>query len=156
MTVPWHESRTAFAEAAQWFVETTGRVAGRWERPGLGEWDVRALVGHTSRALATVETYLARPAPQVDVESATDYYLATRAIAAGMRLADYLPTRTFELVVHTTDLCVALELPPHAPPAPARQALDIVAALALADGRAPALLMAATGRAALPAGFTVL
>ena len=131
------------------------RPGGRpWTEPGLGEWDVRSLVGHTSRALLTVETYLSRPAEVVEVESTAEYYRATRAVAAGpdvaargraagealgpdpaaavaeiaarvvplvaacegtevvttiaggMRLADYLPTRTFELVVHTADLAV--------------------------------------------------
>ena len=44
------------------------RTAGGRE-PGLGEWDVRSLVGHTSRALLTVETYLASPAEVVKVGS---------------------------------------------------------------------------------------
>jgi len=34
-------------------------------------------------------------------------------IAGGMRLADYLPIRTFELAVHTADLATALKDPPH-------------------------------------------
>ena len=39
----------------------------RWDGPGLGEWDLRALVGHTSRSLLTVEAYLQRPAEQEDL-----------------------------------------------------------------------------------------
>ena len=35
---------------------------GRWDGAGLGEWDLRALVGHASRSLITVSTYLQRPA----------------------------------------------------------------------------------------------
>jgi len=62
MTFSWDDSRMAFADAAGWFVRTAAIVGDRWDRPGLGEWDVRSLVGHTSRALLTVETYLARPA----------------------------------------------------------------------------------------------
>jgi hypothetical protein len=46
----------ADTDAARWFVRTAALVADRWDRPGLGEWDVRALVGRTSRALLTVET----------------------------------------------------------------------------------------------------
>jgi hypothetical protein len=49
---------------------------------GLGEWDVRSLAGHTSRALVTVETYLARPASAADLASATGYFRSTRAAAA--------------------------------------------------------------------------
>jgi hypothetical protein len=204
MTFSWGDSRTAFADAAGWFVRTAALVGGRWDQPGLGEWDVRALAGHTSRALATVETYLARPAAAVTVASAPDYFRATRAaaagpavaargrdagaalgsdpaaavaqlaarvlalvathdgtalvttIAGGMRLADYLPTRTFELAVHTADLATALGVPLDVPATAAAQALSIVADLALAGGLAGSLLLAATGRPGLPAGFSVL
>ncbi|KRE95439.1 hypothetical protein ASG76_07265 [Nocardioides sp. Soil774] len=200
----WDDTRGGFAEAAHWFVATAARVGDRWSQPGLGEWDVRSLVGHTSRSMLTVEAYLARPAERVDVESAADYYPATRAIAAGpdvatrgreagealgddpadavatiaarvvptvtacdgtellttvaggMRLADYLPTRTFELVVHTLDLAGALGLASEPPPRPAAQALRLVARLAADGDAAGPLLLAVTGRRGLPDGFSVL
>lgn len=204
MSTAWDASRDTFAEAASWFVAMAARVADRWDGPGLGEWDVRALVGHTSRSLLTVEAYLAIPAAGIDVASPAAYYRATRTIssgpavaqrgrdagralgedpaaavaetaarvlpllddtdgselvttlAGGMRLADYLPTRVLELVVHTLDLAAALGLPAEPPARPAAAALRIVTDLAVADGRAGSLLLAATGRAGLPAGFTVL
>jgi len=204
MVFSWDSSRLAFADAAEWFVRTATLVQDQWDRPGLGEWDVRALVGHTSRSLLTVEAYLARPATEVEVASAVEYYRATRAAAAGpavaargrdagtalgadpaaavaeiaarvrplldgcdgterittivggMRLADYLPTRTFELAVHTTDLATALGLPPEVPTTAAAQALHLVADLALAGRLAGPLLLAATGRTGLPTGFSVL
>ncbi|MFG2101210.1 maleylpyruvate isomerase N-terminal domain-containing protein [Micromonospora echinaurantiaca] len=200
----WDDSRRAYADAVGWFVRTAAAVGDRWDRPGLGEWDVRALVGHTSRSLLTVEEYLARPAAAVEVGSAADYYRAIRAvaggpgvaergraagaalgadpatavaeiavrvlaivdardgnalvttIAGGMRLADYLPTRTFELAVHTADLAAALGVPVDVPATAATQALWVVADLAVGDGVAGPLLLAATGRAGLPAGFSVL
>jgi uncharacterized protein (TIGR03083 family) len=203
MAFAWDDSRRAFADAARWFVRTAALVGDRWDRPGLGEWDVRALVGHTSRSLLTVETYLARPAADVEVASAADYFRATRAMAAGpevaargrdagaalgadpaaavaeiarrvvplvdacdgtervttiaggMRLADYLPTRTFELAVHTSDLATALGVPADVPAAAAEQALRLVTVLAVADGRAGPLLLLATGRPQR-AGFSVL
>ncbi|WP_022919366.1 maleylpyruvate isomerase N-terminal domain-containing protein [Ruania albidiflava] len=203
MSTGWRESRRAFGDAARWFVAVTARVEGRWERPGLGEWDVRALVGHTSRALLTVESYLHRPAESVQIRSAAEYYRATRSIATGpdvaergreagaalgadavaavaaiaarvaplldeqdgtalvttvaggMRLADYLPTRTFELAVHTADLAAALGEPIEVPEAAAEQALALVTDLAITDGRAGELLLAATGRRHTE-GFTVL
>jgi uncharacterized protein (TIGR03083 family) len=202
--LPWTTSRRAFADAAKWFVATTALVDGRWAESGLGEWDVRSLVGHTSRALLTVETYLGRPAEVVEVESAVGYYDATRALAAGpgvaergreagtalgadpaaavaaiaarvvpvvaacdgtevittiaggMRLSDYLPTRTFELVVHTADLAAAIGVPAEVPPVPAAQALDLVSRLAVTQDLAGPLLRAATGREGLPPGFSVL
>src|SRR5215472_15876667 len=82
MTFSWDNSRTAFADAAGWFIRTAALVGDRWDQPALGEWDVRALVGHTSRALATVETYLARPAPAAEIVSPPDYFRAARAAAA--------------------------------------------------------------------------
>jgi uncharacterized protein (TIGR03083 family) len=203
MDFAWEDSLRAFADAAQWFVGTSALVGDRWDQPGLGEWDVRALVGHTSRSFLTVETYLDRPAAGIEVASAGDYFRTTRAVAAGpavtargrdagaalgsdpaaavaeiaervlrlfdardgtellttivggMRLADYLPTRTFELAVHTSDLATALGEPLDVPETAAEQALRIVTDLALGDGRAGPLLLAATGRP-LPPGFSVL
>jgi uncharacterized protein (TIGR03083 family) len=200
----WDESRRAFTDAAEWFVRTAALVGDRWDEPGLGEWDVRALVGHTSRSFLTVETYLARPAEAVEVATAVEYFRATSAaaasqavaargrdagtalgddpagavaeiaarvlplvqaragtellttIAGGMRLADYLPTRTFELAVHTADLATALGLPLEVPATAATQALHLVADLAVVDGLAGPLLLAATCRPALAAGFSVL
>jgi hypothetical protein len=204
MVFSWDDSRRAFTDAARWFVHTAALVGDRWNQPGLGEWDVRGLVGHTSRSLLTVEMYLARPAAAVEVASAAEYFRATRAaaadpavaargrdagtalgvdppaavaeiaarvlplvdaqhgtdlvttIAGGMRLGDYLPTRTFELAVHTADLATALGVPPDVPATAAAQALHIVAVLAVADGLAGPLLLAATGRSGLPPGFSVL
>jgi hypothetical protein len=200
----WDDARRAFSDAAQWFVDTTALVGDRWHRPGLGEWDVRALVGHTSRSLLTVEAYLARPADAVEIGSAVEYFRATSAMAAGaavaergreaggalgaapatavaeiadrvlalvvsadgselvttiaggMRLRDYLPTRTFELAVHTADLATSLGVPPDVPATAAVEALRLVADLAVAGGRAGPLLLAATGRPGLPPGFSVL
>lgn len=54
----------------------------RWDGPGLGEWDLRALVGHTSRSLLTVEAYLQRPAERVDLATAAAYVAAGRRLAA--------------------------------------------------------------------------
>ncbi len=204
MTGSFEDSRRAFASAADWFLATVRQVGDRWDRPALGEWDVRALVGHTSRSFVTVETYLDRPAGQVDVPTTADYFRATAAmsagpevaergrvagaalgtdpfaaladltprvlalvarqdgsallttVAGGMRLADYLPTRTFELTVHTADLASALGLPLDPPPLAAREALGIVTDLAVADGHVGPLLLAATGRPARSTGFSVL
>ena len=205
MGTPWDDARRAFGDAAEWFVRTAGLVGDRWDRPGLGEWDIRALVGHTSRSLLTVETYLGRPAAAVDLSSPADYIRATRAraaadpavtargheagsalgsdpaaavaeialrvlalvgacdgsellttIAGGMRLADYLPTRAFELTVPTADLATALGDPVHVPASAATQALHIVTDVAVGDDRAGPLLLFATGRAAAPSHFSVL
>lgn len=70
---------TVFASAAAAFarlVRTVPEIA--WDGPGLGEWDLRALVGHTSRSLITVSDYLRTPADTVDVDDAVAYYVWVR------------------------------------------------------------------------------
>ncbi len=75
---------------------------------------------------------------------------------AGMRLVDDLPTRTFELTVHTCDLAVALGTPFDVPQEAAAESLKVLGGLASRPDLAGPLLLAATGRCPLPAGFSVL
>jgi hypothetical protein len=89
----------------------------------------------------------------VDTQDGTELMTT---IAGGMQLGDYLPTRTFELAVHTADLATALGVRPDVPATAAAQALHVIADLAVADGLAGPLLLAATGRPGLPARFSVL
>lgn len=51
---------------------------GSWDGPGLGEWDLRALVGHASRSLITVRDYLPTSAEAEDLASAEAYYAHLR------------------------------------------------------------------------------
>jgi uncharacterized protein (TIGR03083 family) len=203
--------REAYEGAATTLVETASKVGpSQWLEPGLGVWTVRGLVGHASRALLTVESYLAKPGEKVDLARPVDYYLqvkvqtrsglndpaaiaargreagdalgtdpagAVRDIAArvlplvartgdavivgtpvgGMQLIDYLPSRVFELAVHTLDLASALGLAVTLPPATATLTLRLMAELAAEQpGLATPLLLAATGRGPLPADYTVL
>lgn len=77
----------AFDDAARWFVEVSAHAVGRYDEPGLGEWSVRDLLGHTSRSLSTVETYLdvaLTDSGPVELADAVAYY---HAIAEA--LADY-------------------------------------------------------------------
>ena len=49
--------------------------------PGLGEWTVRDLVGHTSRSLITIEEYLTdETTGDVDLPTAEAYYAAARDV----------------------------------------------------------------------------
>lgn len=78
-------SRTVFLSATQSFADLVRRIpTTAWEGPGLGAWSVRDLVGHTSRSLITVSTYLNAPAQRETVTTAADYYAAIREISAGM------------------------------------------------------------------------
>ena len=199
------DERAAFRSAGEWFRQVVGEVGDGWDRPGLGEWTVRDLVGHTSRALITVATYLdVEPGPIV-VESTRAYFLAApqsgtaaaavaergreagralggdpvaavadlqervqakvasapddafvATVAGGMRLTDYLPTRTFELVVHTADLTSALGIAAAPPSVAAASALRLAADLALERESAVDVLLALTGRRSLPDGFSIV
>lgn len=205
--MPASPSRTTYAHAAQAFAAQVDRIpADAWDGPGLGEWDLRALVGHASRSPVTVLSYLPRTTPTAAVTSVAEYYaaaatmmaahpraviergreagaalgddpaaavtdLVTRSLAAldatagdpiietivgGMHLEQYLVTRIFELVVHGLDIAAATgqtyEPPPDALTASLRLAVDVAAL----RGDGAALLLALTGRRALPAGFSVV
>ena len=45
-----------------------------WSSPGLGVWTVRELVGHTSRALTTIETYLDAADVDGTISSPAEYF----------------------------------------------------------------------------------
>jgi uncharacterized protein (TIGR03083 family) len=81
---------------------------------------------------------------------------AIAVLAGGMRLRDYVLTRTFELVVHTLDLASAIGAPVQLPPEAGRIALDLAISVALQSGEGAAVLRALTGRRPLPAGFSVV
>lgn len=78
------DCRTPFAEAAGAFCALVeGIRADQWSLHGLGEWDVRGLVGHTSRALSTVEAYLAEGTGEPDLHDPVDYFVAVLAEPSG-------------------------------------------------------------------------
>lgn len=82
------DAHTAFSLAANHFVALVRRIpADRWDDPGLGEWSVRDLVGHTSRSLITVSTYLKTSAPREDLTAAVDYYVEMQPLMSGMGAA---------------------------------------------------------------------
>ena len=185
---------TDFVAAADWVARLVGSLpTENWDRPGLGDWDLRALVGHTSRSLVTVLTYLGTHADRVEMESPLSYIAAVSrvdhsavvdrgrqagrdlgddpvarfaelrreaeaaaraadldrpvvTIAGGMRIRDYLPTRTFELIVHGLDIARAVQVDAAPPAGPLATALRLAADAALTGGHGAALLLALTGR----------
>jgi uncharacterized protein (TIGR03083 family) len=178
-----------------------------WEGPGLGEWDLRALVGHMSRSLITVSIYLQSPASREDVTSPADYYAQIRDYASnagaeaivergrqagrdlgddpvatiddmvervlgelaevddplievigglGIRLSSYLPTRVFELAVHGLDVVAATGVDFTLPEPVLMEAAALAGQIAVAVGQGETVLLALTGRTALPATFSVV
>ena len=191
-----------YLEAAESFADLVADLPSDLSGPGLGEWDLRALVGHTSRALVTVLEYLHKPAVAVEVAHPADYFVdgiagaaaagvAERGVAAGaalgpdlvasvrrlvelvsadlaaadpdqllatfaggMRLRDYLPTRTFELVVHGLDISLAAPVPWTPPLGALRAATELATEVALRRGEGTLLLRLVTGRE--PGGFSIV
>ena len=87
-------------------------------------------------------------------ELSDDHIMATPV--GGIRLIDYLPTRTFELIIHTMDLAKAVGVDDKPPEAGMEATLKILSQLAIHRGHAATLTLAATGRHGLPDGFSVL
>ena len=87
-------------------------------------------------------------------ELGDDHIMGT--IVGGMRLIDYLPTRTFELIIHTMDLAKAVGVDSKPPEKGMTATLEILGQIALYRGQASDLVLAATGRRGLPTGFSVL
>ncbi|MHA0289018.1 maleylpyruvate isomerase family mycothiol-dependent enzyme [Mycobacterium sp. C3-094] len=200
--------RTVFASAASYFAALVRQIpADRWDAPGLGDWTVRDLVGHTSRSLITVSTYLRTTASHEDVAEPADYYVRIKDYAAGvgaeaivergrqagrdlgpdpvatidtlvdrvlgeidaagdplievigglgLRLNTYLPTRTFEIAVHGLDIAAAVGLTVDPPVEVIAEAAALAGRIGAHLGQGPAMLLALTGRAALPSGFSVV
>ncbi|CAN5317318.1 maleylpyruvate isomerase N-terminal domain-containing protein [soil metagenome] len=74
----------------------------------------------------------------------------------GILLTEYLRTRNFELVVHTLDLARATGVAHTIPQSSLTDALALATASAVQHGSGEALLLALTGRAPLPDGFSVV
>lgn len=201
-------SAATYAAVAEAITDLVRRIpADAWDGPGLGEWDLRSLVGHVSRSFVTVSTYLGSPAERADLGSAVDYVVRMREYAStlgaadvvergrqagrdlgddpassiaalasaaladvaaagdplitvigglGIRLSDYLPTRTFELAVHGLDVARAAGVEIALPAAVLEEAAVLATRVGVALGSGDTALLALTGRAALPAGFSVV
>ncbi|MGW6449705.1 maleylpyruvate isomerase N-terminal domain-containing protein [Lentzea sp. NPDC055074] len=92
----------------------------------------------------------------VDAVAAADPDALITTAAGGMRLRRWLPTRTFELVVHGLDVAGAAGVP-FAPPVDAvADAAALAARIAAVTGRGQAVLLALTGRRELAAGFSAV
>jgi uncharacterized protein (TIGR03083 family) len=91
-----------FERSARAFIDLVRAVpTDAWDGPGLGQWSLRSLVGHTTRAILTVEQYLHLEQPdEVNVPDAEAYYsliakrigdpdaVLARGVAAGEWLGD--------------------------------------------------------------------
>jgi hypothetical protein len=139
-----------FASAARSFAVLVHDIPGdRWDGPGLGEWDLRSLVGHTSTVDALVSRVLA------ELSEAGNPLIQVIG-GAGIRLRTYLPTRMFELAVHGLDIARVVDISFALPPDVLREATALAARIAVAEGHGETVLMALTGRAELPPSFSIV
>jgi hypothetical protein len=133
------------------------------------------VLGSTAESLAadSPEGYWLVASPQLSAPGPTDGVAdligrATATLATvgdadvvdtpigGMRVRDWLPTRTFELVVHGLDVAAAAGVEYHLTPAVLAEAAALSARIAVAAGDGALVLRALTGRATLPPGFSVV
>jgi len=103
--------------------------------------------------VAVVRTLLSEVAAAV--ESAEDGALV-QTPAGGMRLVDWLETRTFELAVHGLDVAGAVGVPAGVPREVLAEAAGLAARVGVEVGDGVTVLLALTGRGSLPQGFCVL
>ncbi|WP_439661863.1 maleylpyruvate isomerase N-terminal domain-containing protein [Lentzea sp. HUAS TT2] len=88
--------------------------------------------------------------------SSTDPEALVTTAAGGMRLSRWLPTRTFELVVHGMDIAAAADLPFDPPVDALAESAALAARIAAVTGDGQSVLLALTGRRELAAGFSVI
>lgn len=73
-----------FEDSARGFLDLVSRIkSDQWGEPGLGNWTVRSLAGHTMRAITTVNEYLAMEAPSTASCPDAESYLLGTAAGAG-------------------------------------------------------------------------
>jgi hypothetical protein len=123
-------------------------------------FDPTAVEARRRRAEETIGTDPARAVRDIAVRVVPQVQAAddalVRTIVGGIRFIDYLPSRVCELTIHTMDLAAALAYEVIVPESAATVTLQLLTALAVRSGQAVPLLLAATGRRALPDGFNVL
>ncbi|MCY0904405.1 maleylpyruvate isomerase N-terminal domain-containing protein [Arthrobacter sp. H14-L1] len=88
------------------------------------------------------------------LENSGDALIET--IAGGMYLRNYLPTRTFELAVHSLDTAAAAKVAVTMPAQVLLEVTGLAARIAVDRGDGVSILTALTGRRRLPDGFTVV
>ena len=81
--------RSAFSTAAVWFADVAPDVVRRLDDPGLGEWTLRDLLGHTTRSLITTEEYLTDDTTgTVDIPTAGAYLVAVHDVVDHAAVAE--------------------------------------------------------------------
>lgn len=88
--------------------------------------------------------------------SGDDVLVEIHELVGGMRLAAWLPTRTFELAVHSLDIAAATGVSADLPDGVLAETAALAARIAATTGDGPTVIRALTGRGALGDGFSVV
>jgi hypothetical protein len=115
--------------------------------------DGEALGDHPAHA---VHALVAQVRTKLDTAGADDILVQIHPLIGGMRLAAWLPTRTFELAVHSLDIAAAAGIPADLPVTVLADAAALAARIAAATGDGRTVLRALTGRGVLTEGFSVV
>jgi uncharacterized protein (TIGR03083 family) len=136
----------AFARSAPAEVHAAATAASSADARETGKWlgddaaaRVSELAGQATAALAAARD---------------DDVITTPA--GGMRVRDWVPTRTFELVVHGLDIAAAAGVPFELALDAVTESVTLAAQVAAAAGDGPLVLRALTGRVPLPEHFSVV
>lgn len=140
-------------DAASYFA-IVSRIAHGSARDAIHQRGIEAGVWLGQDPVATLREAREEAEMALDLLEGEDAVVETAA--GGMRVSDYLPTRTFELTVHCLDIAEATGLD-FAPPAEAlADTLALAGASAMRLGLGVDLLLALTGRRPLPPGTSVV
>jgi hypothetical protein len=102
---------------------------------------------------AAVDRLVDRVLPEVD---AAGDPLITVIGGLGIRLSNYVPTRTFELAVHGLDIARASGVDLVLPDDVLSEATALAARIGVALGQGEPILLTLTGRSTLPDSFSVV
>lgn len=141
VTIPTAE--VYYSSVFQIFTDPTAVAARGVE---AGEWLSSSPVSQVSSALTRARTL---------VDSQPENRIVSIG-GMGILLTEYLRTRVFELVVHSIDLSKATGIAHTLPAAAIADAVALAAAVAVQRGEGEQVLLALTGRSALPSGYSIL
>ncbi len=140
-------------DAADYFA-VTSRLAHGSNRDAIHQRGVEAGVALGDDPVRALEAAREEAELAVDLLAGEDVVVTTAA--GGMRVSDYLPTRTFELTVHSLDIARATGLDFTPPTEALADTLALASASALRQGYGVEVLLALTGREPLPDGASIV
>lgn len=151
--LPTRAESVAAEDAADYF-SVVSRIAHGSTRDAIHQRGVEAGVALGEDPLTVLREEWAAARAALAALDGADPVVSTAA--GGMRVSDYLPTRTFELTVHCLDIAHATGLDFTPPADVLAESLALASASALRQGHGVEVLLALTGRRPLAEGRSVV